>query len=91
MSPYRYTVSIERRINKEPVPDNLDYFLTEHQLKSISKLETQGWFLWFVRRPFGQASVPFLLELDFGSVAIIENDGTFNANHGFSFRWDLFY
>ena len=91
MSAYLHTTSIERRKNKEPVPDNLEDFLTKNQLKSLSKLETQNWFLWFVRRPSGQAPVPFLLELELGYVAIIESDGSLNREHGFAFRWDLFF
>ena len=80
----------ERRKNKEPVPDNLEKVLTNRQLTSLNQHESQGWFLWFVRRPPEKPPIPFLMDAEMKSVAILEEDGTLNRDHGLSFRWDLF-
>jgi len=85
------SLSIERRINNDPVPEPLADVLTAHQMKALGKLESLDWFLWFVRRPTEQSAIPFLLDCDFSGVAIIEADGSLNTDHGLLFRWDLFY
>ena len=91
MSAYRYTTHSERRVNEEPVPDVLEDFLSTQQLESIAELESQNWFLWFLRRAPGQTPIPFLFDLELGSVAILNSDGSLDRDHGLPFRWDFFY
>ena len=86
-----YRLSNERRINAEPVPENLESVLSPCQMKALSQLEDSDWFLWFVRRSNDKSAIPFLIDCELSCVAILEADGSLNRDHELLFRWDLFY
>ena len=91
MSAYLTNFFNERRKNNDPVPADLEQVLTEAQLTTLARLESMDWFLLFVRRPSKQSPVPFLIDSELRSTAVIEDDGSLNRDHGLSDRWDFIF
>ncbi len=79
---------IDRRTIQEPIPNQLENVLNKLQMTTLLKLESIGWYLWFVRRPLFQPVMPVLHDNTNSFTAIIEEDGSINFDHGMSFRPD---
>jgi hypothetical protein len=79
-------MEIEKRTGENPVPENLEGFLNEAQLSALSRAESFGWELEFIRRPLFQEVVPVLLHPDSGHFEVLENDGTLNTRPGIKIR-----
>lgn len=72
----------EKRHKKAAVPDHPSQYLNRLQLSSISKLETFGWQLFFIRRPNPNETLTVMHLPSSGETAVIEKDGTVNRAHG---------
>jgi hypothetical protein len=78
----------ERRVKQEPIPNHLEHLLNKLQMTALLQLEAIGWHLWFVRRPLFQPAMPVLCNPSGNYTVILEEDGTYNINHGLAFRPD---
>ena len=81
----------EKRTEQVPIPDNYEELLTEFQLSTIKKVESFGGEFWFIRRPLFQDIVP-VVKYSRGEncdVAVIEEDGSLNKEHGLIIREDF--
>ena len=72
----------EKRHRKSAVPEHPSQYLTRLQLSSISKLETFGWQLFFIRRSNPDETLTVMHLPSSGETAVIEKDGTVNRAHG---------
>ena len=75
-------VSNEKRGNQPAVPENAEMYLNRAQLSSISKLESFGWELFFIRRSCRSEILTVMYLPRSGETAVIEKDGTVNRAHG---------
>ena len=91
MSAYVCSFFEERRINKDPVPADLQNVLTSSQMTTLTELESLEWFLLFVRRLPGEPAIPFLIDASLSSVAVIDKDGEIKREHGLPYRLDIIY
>lgn len=66
----------DRRNKQEPIPSNLDFLLNDKQKESIEELITIGWQLWFVRRPRFQPVTPVLVDRKYGTILMVDEDGS---------------
>ncbi|MCR6651885.1 MAG: hypothetical protein NVV73_10510 [Cellvibrionaceae bacterium] len=70
--------SLDKRGNQEPVPFNLEHYLTPLQLQSLDHLKDFGWQLAFVRRPLFEQSTVVLLSPEGKQYATLEQEGSLN-------------
>jgi hypothetical protein len=76
----------DKRYTEVPVPDNLDDYLNEGQLRTLRKVEDFGWRLAFVRRPLFQDIVPVVVSDDGTKHGVLEEDGNINMQHELMIR-----
>jgi len=79
-------MEIERRSERNQLPESLDEVLTKMQLLTLSKMEQFGWVLAFIRRPLFQDIVPVLLHPDNNTLGILDNDGALHRQPEIEFR-----
>lgn len=70
--------NLDMRGTQVPIPSNLEYYLTDAQLKSLFHLETLGWCLAFVRRPLFDTPTVVVHSPERDQIAAIEADGKLN-------------
>lgn len=70
--------NLDKRGTQEPIPRNLEYYLTSAQLQSLYHLEDFSWLLVFVRRPLFELPTVVLLSPEGKQYATIEDDGSLN-------------
>ena len=83
-------MTIEKRNQQKAVPDNLDEIISVEQLATITKLESFGWELFFIRRPDPRTIIP-LMKCPLSSecyTAVIDNDGSVIRDHDILIRSD---
>ncbi|UCC57167.1 MAG: hypothetical protein JSU75_05405 [Gammaproteobacteria bacterium] len=71
----------DKRYTEVPVPDNLDEYLNEAQLRTLRKVEDFGWQLAFIRRPLFQEILPVVVSDDGVKHGVLEEDGSINMHH----------
>jgi hypothetical protein len=71
----------DKRYTEVPVPENLDEYLNEFQLRTLRKVEDFGWRLAFIRRPLFQEIVPVVVSDDGTKHGVLEEDGSINMHH----------
>ncbi len=76
----------ENRIGKPPVPDDVHLIMNPEQLLIYRGMQSFGWHLEFVRRPLFQRPVFVMKHPECDDVAVIEESGEFNRNHGIQLR-----
>ncbi|MBT8147527.1 MAG: hypothetical protein KJN90_11790 [Gammaproteobacteria bacterium] len=76
----------EKRDKQSAIPEYSAQYLNKLQLASISKLETFGWQLFFIRRSDPAETVTVMHLPSSGETAVIEKDGTVNRSHGVVIR-----
>jgi hypothetical protein len=76
----------ERRKAAPPPSRALERLLNSAQIDALRSLEHFGWELKFVRKPLFQPAVPIVFDGDRKSYAVIEEDGSVNANPPFKIR-----
>lgn len=72
--------NLDKRGSQDPVPSNLEKFLTDAQLESLYHFEDFGWRLVFVRRPLFDQPTVVLLSPEGKQHATIEDDGSLNLD-----------
>ena len=80
----------DKRNHQKPVPDNMEEIISVEQLATITKLESFGWELFFIRRPDPSAVIP-LMKCPLSSecyTAVIDKDGTVVRDHNVLIRSD---
>lgn len=79
-----------KRAKQLPIPDNYKEILTNFQLLAIKHIESFGGELWFIRRPLFQDVVPVVkfTKDENCEVAVIDEDGSLNKEHGLIIRED---
>lgn len=73
----------EKRNQQKPIPDDLEEIISVEQLATITRLETFGWELFFIRRPDRSTIVP-LMKCPLSSecyTAVIDKDGSVIRDH----------
>ncbi len=78
--------NLDKRGTQEPIPDNLDYYLTTPQLESIYHLEEFGWQLAFVRRPLFSVPTVVLASPEGRQYAVIDEDGSLDLEPNLQLR-----
>jgi hypothetical protein len=86
MTDYIFREFEERRGKHNPIPDHLGSMLNKLQMSTLLELEALGWKLWFVRRPLFQPVMPVVCDPFNSFTAVLEEDGSYNADHGINFR-----
>lgn len=66
---------VEYRIGMKPIPDNINAMLNECQRLTISRLESFGWTIKFVRRFPLETPIVVLSDPSGKNVAILDEDG----------------
>jgi hypothetical protein len=69
---------LDNRGTQDPIPLNLEYYLTDVQLQSLQHLEDFGWHLAFVRRPLFEMPTVVLLSPEGKQHACLDDDGSLN-------------
>ena len=76
----------EKRHNSDPVPSNLEDWLTEDQLMALKHVESFGWQLKFIRRPAFQDPVVVLISADGDKIGVMGKDGKIDMNSDIKIR-----
>lgn len=71
----------DKRNSDVSVPDNLEAYLNDAQMRSLNRVEEFGWRLAFVRRPVFQDIVPVIVSDDGTRHGVLEEDGSINTQH----------
>lgn len=79
-------MDLDRRKKQQAIPDHLEQVLNKLQMTTLLQLQAIGWRLLFVRRPENEPVMPVLCDPSNGFTAIIEENGSSNAEHGLVFR-----
>lgn len=69
------------RNTQQPIPDDIQLYLTAEQVLMVERMADFGWDLWFIRRPAFQDSICMIHRNPDNENAVIEPDGTINYNH----------
>jgi hypothetical protein len=79
--------SEERRTGEiKAVPDNEIKFMNRDQVVAYRGVERFGWYIKFIRRPLFQRPIIVLSNPDGSILAVLEDDGTINEDHGLVIR-----
>lgn len=76
----------EKRHNSDPVPNNLEDWLSEDQLMALKHVESFGWQLKFIRRPAFQDPVVVLISADGDKIGVMGKDGKIDMNPDIKIR-----
>ncbi len=77
---------MEKRTGESAVPDNLEDYLNEEQIKALRQIENFGWELKFVRRPLFQEPIAVIINTDGDRVGTLEADGRIDLQQNFELR-----
>ncbi len=77
---------LDKRGSQEPVPRDLEHYLTPLQRQSLDHLRDFGWQLAFVRRPLFELPTVVLLSPEGKQYATLEEEGSLNLEPGYSWR-----
>jgi hypothetical protein len=76
----------ERRKARKPLPEILKTELNQDQRDTLDDLEKFGWELRFVRHDPQQRPVPVIFDSEHAKFAVLELDGSLNADAFISIR-----
>jgi len=76
----------EKRHNSEPIPSNLEDWLTEDQLMALKHVESFGWQLKFIRRPAFEDPIVVLFGADGNKIGVMGKDGKIDMNPDIKIR-----
>jgi len=79
-------VENEKRRNAEPIPRNLEDWLSQDQLDALKQLGNFGWQLKFIRRPAFQDPIVIIYSRDRDQFGILEKDGKIDTDSGITIR-----
>lgn len=81
--------NLDKRGSQDPVPVNIEYYLTSLQLEALHNLEGFGWRLAFVRRPLFELPTAVLISPESKQYATLEDDGSLNTEPQLKLRGPL--
>ena len=76
----------EKRHNDDPIPENLEDWLTQDQLDALKQIRNFGWELKFVRRPAFQDPVAIIFCDNGKKIGVLEKDGKIDMNPDITIR-----
>lgn len=76
----------DKRHNDDPIPKNLEDWLSQDQLDALKQISNFGWELKFVRRPAFQDPVAVIFCADGNKIGVLEKDGKINMNPDITIR-----
>jgi hypothetical protein len=76
----------DKRHDSEPIPSNLEDWLTQDQLMALKHVESFGWQLKFVRRPAFQDPIVVLFSADNKKIGVMGKDGKIDMNPDIQIR-----
>ncbi len=79
-------MAFEKRKGEPPIPDNFIDYLNELQQAGLSKIESFGWSLLFIRRPISQDPTIIVGSFDGSTVGVLEDDGRLNLQPDITLR-----
>ena len=79
-------VEIEKRRDADPIPKNLEDWLSQDQLDAIKQLDNFGWQLKFIRRPAFQDPIVIVYSRDKDEFGVLEKDGKIDMDSGITIR-----
>ena len=71
----------DKRNSEVSIPDNLEEYLNDAQMRSLLRVEEFGWRLAFIRRPLFQDIVPVIVSDNGTRHGVLEEDGSINTQH----------
>lgn len=78
--------NLDKRGSQEPIPRDIEHYLTPLQLQSLEHLQDFGWQLAFVRRPLFELPTVVLLSPEGKQYATLEDEGSLNLEPGHRWR-----
>lgn len=78
--------NLDKRGSQPAIPPNLEYYLTDVQLRTLHNLEDFGWNLYFVRRPLFEVPIVVISSPEGKQHAVIEEDGSLNLEPHITLR-----
>lgn len=79
-------VEIEKRRDADPIPKNLEDWLSQDQLDALKQLGNFGWQLKFIRRPAFQDPIVIVYSRDKDEFGVLEKDGKIDMDSGITIR-----
>jgi hypothetical protein len=76
----------EKRIGKNPIPEDPLEYLNAAQLFTYHRITGLGWHIKFVRRPMYESPTLFMTDSDESLLAVIEDNGYFNLHSDIPLR-----
>ena len=73
-------VETEKRRDADPIPENLEDWLSQDQLDALKQLENFGWQLQYIRRPAFQDPIVIIYCRDNNKFGILEKDGKIDTD-----------
>lgn len=80
------SVETEKRRDADPVPENLEDWLSQDQLDAHKQLGNFGWQLKFIRRPAFQDPIVIIYNRDKDLFGVLEKDGRIDTDSGITIR-----
>jgi len=71
----------DKRNSEVSIPENLEEYLNDAQMRSLVRVEEFGWRLAFIRRPVFQDIVPVIVSDNGERHGVLEKDGSINTQH----------
>ena len=76
----------EKRHDSDPIPKNLEDWLTQDQIMALKHVESFGWELKFVRRPAFQDPIVVLYSGNGDTIGVMGKDGKIDMNPDIKIR-----
>jgi hypothetical protein len=76
----------EKRHGNEPIPKNLEDWLSQDQLDALKQIGNLGWQLKFIRRPAFKEPIVVVYCSDDNKIGVLEKDGTIDMNPDITIR-----
>ena len=79
-------VETEKRRDADPIPVNLEDWLSQDQLDALKQIGNFGWQLKFIRRPAFQDPTVIIYSRDKDLYGVLEEDGSIDTDSGITIR-----
>ena len=76
----------EKRHGDDPIPKNIEDWLTQDQLDALNQISNFGWELKFVRRPAFQDPIAVVYRADGNKIGVLQKDGKIDMSPDITIR-----
>jgi hypothetical protein len=76
----------DKRHGDDPIPENLEDWLSQDQLNALKQIRSFGWELKFVRRPVFQDPIVIIYCDDGNKIGVLGKDGKIDMNPDITIR-----